>query len=213
MKLLLHSGDLDEIRHEQQRGVIAGVTVDLTRRPGWDDRQWRGFIAAIAASGVGSVSVAVQATTLDAMVREAEELSALAPTVIVALGATPDGRAAIRRCAARGIATQVVGCRSPADVELAARAGARCIGPALVAGSGDGSVLDAARMTRSTLRAYARATEVLVGPMVRGGQVWEAALGGADAASVVFPVVQQLLALGCVGTGGSAASTLAPARI
>ncbi|HEY2901377.1 MAG TPA: hypothetical protein VGL59_12425 [Polyangia bacterium] len=195
MKVFLHSGDLDEIRHEQKRGLIAGVTVDPTVLAALDDGARRDLLGAIAASCAGPVSVSVRAVTgLPGMLDDAAVLSALGSNLVPALPATPDGWEAMRRCAARGMAAHAIDCQSPADVERGGRAGARWVSPAFVDGPGEGPVLNAARMAEGTRRTYARAASVLLGPLSRPGQALEAAIGGADAVSVVFAALQRLLA-------------------
>jgi hypothetical protein len=49
------------------------------------------------------------------------------------------------------------------------------------------------RMAVGTCRAYGRSTRVLVGPLREVGDVVVAAAAGADAVSVVYPLLQRLL--------------------
>lgn len=195
MKLFLHSSDLTEVRHEQQRGVIAGVTVDDGGGGGagaGDDRRLE-RLAALAALVKGPVCVAVRAGDLSAMTGEATALAAVAPNVVVGLPATTAGLAAIRRCVDRGIVTQLCGYRSPADIELGGRAGARWFSPALGPAPGSAEIVDGVRLAVAIRRIYGRTSPVLAGPLGSVGAAFDAGVAGAEVASVAFPVLQRLL--------------------
>jgi transaldolase len=195
MRLFLHSGDVELIRREGQRGTIRGVTVDQSALLGKSASERRDWLVAIAAAvHDGPVSVEAAASDADGMVDEAVALSALAPNLVLAVAGDSEGRETVRRCAARGIATHITGCRRAGDTVLAAWAGARWLSP--LAGplpAGEELVIDLPRMAVGTCRAYGRGTRVLVGPLRELGDVVVAAAAGADAVSVVYPLLQRLL--------------------
>jgi len=195
MRLFLHSGDVELIRREGQRGAIRGVTVDQSALLGSSASERRALLVEIAAAmDDGPVSVEAAAGDAGGMVDEAVALSGLARNLVLAVAGNPEGREAVRRCAARGIATHITGCRRTGDTVLAACAGARWLSP--LAGplpAGEELVIDLPRMAVGTCRAYGRATRVLVGPLRELGDVIMAAAAGADAISVVPPLLQRLL--------------------
>ncbi len=194
MKLFLHSGDVEQIKREGQRGTIRGVTVDPSALHGKSATERHALLAAIAAAVDGPVSVETAASDAGGIVDEAAALSALAPNLVVAFAGSPEGREAIRRCNARGLATHVIGCRRSGEAVLAAWAGARWLSPvADRPPAGEEPVIDLPRMAVGTCRAYGKSTKVLVGPVQDPGGVVEAAAAGADAVSVVYPLLKRLL--------------------
>jgi hypothetical protein len=128
------------------------------------------------------------------MVRAAEALAALATNIVVALPATREGLGAIRHCAAQGISVQLLGYRSPSDVELGARAGAQWFTPALGTAIGPADLIELVRVAVGSRRTFHRATSVLIGPLRMLNQAVEAGFAGADAASVTFPALARLRA-------------------
>lgn len=191
MRLYLHSGDVEEIKREQRRGVMSGVTVAEDGRAGAGRLPW---LAALVTAASGPVCVTVGASDPQEMVREAVALAGLGANVVVALPPTPAGLQAISACAQQGIATQLRGYRSMADVELGARAGAQWFTPAL---DGVATGFDVAEMVRIAVgarRTYARSGLVLAGPLRTREQAVEAGLAGADAASVGASVLRAVAA-------------------
>ncbi|HVR64559.1 MAG TPA: hypothetical protein VMU50_21810 [Polyangia bacterium] len=190
MKLYLHSGDADEIRHEQRRGVMSGVTVDESGRAGQGIERRLDWLAAIAAAAHGPTCVTVETAEPEGMVREAVALAGLGANVVVGLPPTPGGLQAIAACAPRGIRIQLRGYRSMTDIELGARAGAQWFTPALDAAASAFDVAEMVRVAVGALRTYARSAPVLAGPLQTREQAVEAGLAGAEVASVGLALLQ-----------------------
>lgn len=190
MKLYLHSGDLDEIRHEQQRGVMGGVTVDEGGWAGAGRERRLASLGPIVAATRGPVCVTVGASDPEGIAAEAAALAALGANIVLALPPTPSGLQAIAACARQGIATQLCAYRSAADVELAARAGAQWFTPALPLAASASDVAEMVRVAVGARRIYARSAPVLVGPLRSRELAVEAGLAGAEAASVSAAVLR-----------------------
>jgi transaldolase len=195
MRLFLHSADLNEVRQVLRRGVVSGLTTEAALMAGLDAAARLERLASLCAEVRGPVRAQVTASDTEAMVAEAGVLSRIAPHLIAGLPASAAGLAALKRCAAAGIATSVVGCRSPLEALHAARLGAMSVSPQTPDPSAVGQ-LPSTEMIRQMLgvfRTYGLATEVWVGPLAHSGHVVEAAASGAHAASASLPTLQQLL--------------------
>ena len=197
MKIFLDSADLDEVRRAVDAGLIDGMTTNpslLSKAagPGGDPRE---ILAQICRMVDGPVSAEVVATEVEAMLREGRELARVADNIVVKVPLTEDGLKACRRFRAEGIRVNMTLCFSPAQALLAAKAGATYVSPfvgRLDDISGDG--MELIRQIRQIYDNYAFETEVLVASVRHPMHVVEAALIGADIATVPFKVLHQLLA-------------------
>ncbi len=81
MKFFLDTADVNEIREANALGILDGVTTNptLISRTG---RKFRECITEICQIVDGPVSAEVVATDCDGMVKEARELSKIAPNIV-----------------------------------------------------------------------------------------------------------------------------------
>ncbi|NCO69482.1 MAG: fructose-6-phosphate aldolase, partial [Acidobacteria bacterium] len=113
--------------------------------------------------------------------------------VVVKLPITTAGLKVCSRFAEEGIPTNLTLCFSPAQALLVAKAGATYVSPFV--GRLDDVGHDGMQLVREMVQifdAYEFATQVLVASVRHPQHVVEAALAGADAATVPFKVLQQL---------------------
>lgn len=193
MKLFLDTANLADIAEINAWGVLDGVTTNptLAAREG---REFREMIAAICAEVNGDVSAEVVATDRDGMLTEAMELTQIADNVVVKLPLTPDGLAACNELAARGVRTNVTLCFSPSQAILAARAGATFVSPFLGRMddiSNDG--IDLLERICAVFRTQGYRTEVLAASLRSPQHVVDAALAGADIATMPAAVFRQMV--------------------
>lgn len=192
MKLFLDTADLDDIRALADTGLIDGVTTNpsLIAKSGRDMVK---TIAEICALVDGPVSAEVTATDPVQMLAEGRKLAAIADNVAVKVPLTPAGLATCKALSDDGIMVNVTLCFSPAQAMLAAKAGARFISPFI--GRLDDLGRDGMGLIEDIVSIYANydfATEVLVAS-VRGVQhVVDAALIGADVATVPPSVIHAM---------------------
>jgi len=196
MKIFLDCADLDEVRRAVDAGLIDGVTTNpsLLSKAAGPDGDPREILAQICRMVDGPVSAEVVATEVEAMVREGRELARVADNIVVKVPLTEDGLKACRRFRAEGIRVNMTLCFSPAQALLAAKAGATYISPfvgRLDDISGDG--MELIRQIRQIYDNYGFETEVLVASVRHPMHVVEAALIGADIATVPSKVLHQLL--------------------
>ena len=192
MKLFLDTAEIDDIAALNSTGLIDGVTTNpsLIAKSGRDMVE---TIAEISGMVDGPVSAEVTATDSDEMLAEGRKLAAIAENIAVKVPLTPSGLATCKALADDGIMVNVTLCFSPAQALLAAKAGARFISPFI--GRLDDLGRDGMGLIADIVTIYANydyPTEVLVAS-VRGVQhVVDAALIGADVATVPSSVIHAM---------------------
>jgi transaldolase len=192
MKIFLDTAEIDDIAALNSTGLIDGVTTNpsLIAKSGRDMVE---TIAEISGMVDGPVSAEVTATDSDEMLAEGRKLAAIAENIAVKVPLTPSGLATCKALADDGIMVNVTLCFSPAQALLAAKAGARFISPFI--GRLDDLGRDGMGLIADIVTIYANydyPTEVLVAS-VRGVQhVVDAALIGADVATVPPSVIHAM---------------------
>ena len=194
MKLFVDTADLEALRALADTGLVDGVTTN----PSLIARQGGKFletIKAICALVEGPVSAEVAATDHDRMVREGERLAQIAPNVVVKLPLTWDGLKAIRHFAGKGVRTNLTLCFTATQALMAAKAGATYVSPFVGrlddhGAHGMGLIAD----IRAIYDRYGFSTEILAASIRNEPHVRDAALAGADCATVPPAVFRALLA-------------------
>jgi transaldolase len=193
MKIFIDSADVNEIREAAAMGVVDGVTTNpsLVAKTG---RPFRDVIADICEIVDGPISAEVFATDTDGILREGRELAAWHPNVVVKVPLIPEGLKAVRIFTDEGIKTNVTLCFSATQGMLAAKAGATYISPFLGRVddiSGDG--MEIIQQLRTIYDNYGFATEILAASIRHPKHVVDAAMIGADVATIPHSVILQLL--------------------
>jgi transaldolase len=192
MKFFADTAIIAEIRELNNYGLLDGVTTNpsLVAKSG---RDFKEVIAEICAVMPGPVSAEVASMDYDGMVAEGTHLSGIADNVVIKLPLTLDGLKACRHFTANGIRTNVTLCFSANQALLAAKAGASYVSPFL--GRLDDINLDGMQLIRDIRRIfdnYGFATEILAASVRSANHVKEAALAGADVATVPPAVIKGL---------------------
>jgi len=196
MKFFIDTANLDEIREAKQLGMIDGVTTNpsLVAKEGCKDREgFRQLIHQICEIVKGPVSAEVVSTDAEGMVKEARELGEIHEHVVVKIPMITDGLKATRQLADEGIKTNVTLVFSPLQALLAAKAGATYVSPFV--GRLDDISQTGMELVAQILEIYQNyifETEVLVASIRNPLHVLEAALIGADVATIPFKVISQL---------------------
>ena len=138
----------------------------------------------------------------DGMLLEGHDLSQIAENIVVKVPMGESGIKATRRFREEGIAVNVTLCFSPTQALLAAKAGASYISPFVgrlddVSTSGMALVEEIGTIYEN----FGFETEVLVASVRGPLHVLEAALVGADIATMPFAVVKQMLNHPLTGVG------------
>jgi transaldolase len=193
MKIFIDTADINEIKEAMSLGVLDGVTTNpsLVSKTG---KPFEACIREILEVVPGPVSVEVVATEHEAMVKEARVYAAWADNVVVKIPIIREGLKAIKTLSEEGIRVNVTLCFSPMQALLAAKAGAAYISPFV--GRLDDISQDGMDLIRQVVEIYANYafdTEVLVASVRNPMHVVEAALMGADVATIPLKVIDQLL--------------------
>ena len=202
MKFFLDTADLDEIKEAASWGALAGVTTNPTlySRIGGKLDDFHNHIARICEIVDGPVSAESVAMTRDEIVRDGRELAAIAPNVVVKIPTMVEGLAACRTLADEGIRVNM--CFTVPQAILAARAGARYISPFV--GRFDDISEDGLSQLENVVTAinnydYSENTvnheqvEIIAASIRSANHVTQAALMGADIATVPFNVLKKMI--------------------
>lgn len=192
MKLFLDTADINEITDLNKTGMVDGITTNpsLIAKSGRNIIQTIEEICGIVS---GPVSAEVTATDYDGMMHEGARLAEIASNVTVKLPLTEDGLRACASLSEDNIMVNVTLCFSAAQALLAAKAGASFISPFV--GRLDDIGADGMNLISEIAEIYANydySTEILVAS-VRGVQhVVDAALIGADVATIPPKIMSQM---------------------
>ena len=192
MKFFVDTAVVADITELADYGLVDGVTTNptLIAKSG---RDFKAVLAEICALVDGPVSAEVAALDYDGMVAEGEHLAKIAANVVIKLPMTLAGLKACRYFAKKGIKTNVTLCFSANQALLAAKAGATYISPFL--GRLDDLNLDGMELIRD-IRAiydnYGFKTQILAASVRTANHVKEAALAGADVATIPASVIKAL---------------------
>ncbi|MEL6506246.1 MAG: fructose-6-phosphate aldolase [Pseudomonadota bacterium] len=192
MKFFVDTADVDEIKALAPSGLMDGVTTNpsLILKSG---RDFREVIAEICTLTDGPVSAEVTALDAETMVTEGKALAKIADNVTIKLPLTLDGLQACAQFRAEGIKTNVTLCFSANQALLAAKAGASFISPFI--GRLDDMAIDGMELIRDIRIIYDNydfRTEILAASIRSPNHVKEAALIGADVATVPPGVLKGL---------------------
>jgi len=194
MKFFIDTADLDEIREAHEMGVLDGVTTNpsLMKKAGGKD--FHEHILKICELVDGDVSAEVVATDVDGILEEAHTLARIHDNVVVKVPLIRDGIKAIRALTDEGIRTNCTLCFSPTQALIAAKAGATYISPFIgrlddISTSGMELIEQIAQIYSN----YGYETEILAASIRHPMHVVEAALVGADVATMPFSVIGQLI--------------------
>jgi len=195
MKIHLDTADIAEIRWAAEAGLIDGVSTDptlLSRAAGTRDP--RDVLREICAAVAGPVAAGVVSVDSEGMCREGRELAKLAENIVVRMPMIEEGLAAARRLAAEGIAIDVTLVCSAMQGLLAAKAGASYVSPfvgRLDDVGHDG--MEVVAQLRQIFATYHLETEVRAASLRHPRHALQAALAGADIATMPTAVLRQLL--------------------
>ena len=192
MQLFLDTTDVNLLKDLAATGLIDGVTTNpsLIAKAG---RPMLDVIAEICAIVEGPVSAEVAAMDTAGMLDEGRKLAGVAPNVVVKAPLTRDGLIATREFAQEGIAVNVTLCFSATQALLAAKAGAAYISPFIGRLDDHGaSGMDLITEIRTIYDNYDFDTEILAASIRTPAHVREAALAGADCATIPPAVFQEL---------------------
>ena len=192
MQFFLDTGSLEEIRTVSRWGLLDGVTTNpsLVSKEGMDHRA---LIREIAGITSGPISVETTSEHADEMVAQGREYAVWAPNVYVKVPCTQEGIRAASIMGKEGIRINVTLVFSVNQAILAAKVGAAFVSPFV--GRLDDVGQDGMAVVREMVQVYRTqryATKVLAASLRHPMHVTQAALAGADIATMPFRVMEQL---------------------
>ena len=192
MKFFIDTANIQEIKE----GIMLGMVDGVTTNPSLVAKEKKGFdkvIRDILDIVDGPVSLEVISLDAEGMVREGRKLAKLGSNVVVKVPMTEEGLKATRIFANEGIRINQTLVFSPLQALMAAKAGAVYVSPFV--GRLDDIAHDGMEIVDQIITIfdnYGYDTEVIVASVRHPRHVLEAALMGADIATIPFKVIAQL---------------------
>ena len=193
MKFFIDTAEIDQVRDAASIGILDGVTTNpsLVAKSG---RKLKDVVLDICELVDGPVSVEVTATETEEMVAEGRRYADWADNVIIKCPLTVDGLKATKTLSDDDIGVNVTLCFSTNQALLAARAGASYISPFI--GRLDDIGHRGMDVVEKIVEAYGNYehidTQVLAASIRHPQHVTEAALAGADVATVPSGVIDKM---------------------
>jgi transaldolase len=193
MKLFLDTASIDEIREINRWGVLGGVTTNpsLVAKEADDPaRVWKEILSEVE----GPISLETTELEIEPMYEQGVDLAQMAPNAVVKVPMTPNGLTVGKRLTDEGIKVNVTLVFSPAQAILAAEIGAYIVSPFL--GRLDDVAADGMVALRKICEIYevqGYETNVLAASLRHPMHVVDAALAGADIATMPYSVFTQLV--------------------
>ena len=201
MKIFLDTAEVEKIRRFAASGMVDGVTTNptLILKSG---RKQKDAIIEICKIVDGPVSAEGVAETAEAMAKDGEEFASWAKNVVVKVPMTEEGLKAVRILSKKGIKTNVTLVFSPAQALLVAKAGATFVSPFLGRLDDVGEEgMDLIRQIVSIYKNYGFKTQVLAASIRSPLHVVQAALAGADIATIPPDVLEKCFRHGFTDAG------------
>ena len=194
MKFFLDTANVDDIREAASIGIVDGVTTNpslLSKEQG--KGTFKEILKEICSIVDGPVSGEVVSEDWEGMVKEGEELSKIAPNMVIKIPMTKEGMKAVKQLSKQGIPTNVTLIFNPAQALIAAKAGASFVSPFI------GRLDDISHIGMDIIRDivmiyenYDIETEVITASVRSPLHVVDAALAGSHVATVPFAVIEKL---------------------
>ena len=192
MKFFIDTANAEEIKKAWELGVIDGVTTNpsLMAKEGKDPVQ---VLKAICSIVNGPVNAEVVGMTADVMIKEAKVLSKIHKNIVIKIPMIEEGLKAVKKLSAQGIKTNVTLIFSATQALLAAKAGASYVSPFV--GRLDDISHDGMEVVSQIIDIYDNylfETEIIVASVRNPLHVLDAAIMGADIATIPYSVIKQL---------------------
>jgi transaldolase len=193
MKFFIDTASIKEIKEAASLGVLDGVTTNpslISKEQGKPED----ILKQICEIVDGPISAEVVALDSEGMLKEGRVLAKIHKNIVVKVPITSEGLKAVKIFSSEGIRTNVTLVFSPLQALLAARAGAGYVSPFVgrlddIATPG----MELVSQINQIFRNYNIQTEIIVASVRNPVHVVEAAMIGADIATIPFKVIEQLV--------------------
>jgi transaldolase len=192
MKFFIDTANLEEIKKGVAMGMVDGVTTNPSLIAK-ENQSFEELIPAICKLVDGPVSAEVVSLEAEGMLAEARVLAKIADNIVIKIPMVVEGLKAVKQLAAEGIKTNVTLVFSAAQALLAAKAGASYVSPFVGRLDDIGTPgMDLIQNIVTIFDNYGYQSEVIVASVRSPQHVLDAALIGADIATIPFKVIAQL---------------------
>ncbi len=194
MKFFIDTANPDEIKRAYEMGVIDGVTTNPTLISK-EKKDFESLIEEICKIIKGlPISLEVLSLNSEGMIEEARRLSKMGENIVVKIPMTTEGLKAIKALVSEGIKTNTTLVFSPTQALLAAKAGTTYVSPFIgrlddIAQTG----MELIDQIVTIFTNYGFESQVIVSSIRHPIHVLEAALIGADVATIPYKVIEQLV--------------------
>ncbi len=192
MKFFIDTANINDIKKGVEMGMVDGVTTNpsLIAR---ENKPFEEIIREICRVVDGPVSAEVVSLEAAGMIEEARVLAAIDEKIVVKIPMIAEGMKAVKQLTAEGIKTNVTLVFSVTQALLAAKAGASYVSP-FVGRLDDIGVngMDLINDIMTVYGNYGYQSEVIVASVRSPQHVMDAALIGADIATIPYKVIEQL---------------------
>src|SRR5210317_594919 len=192
MKFFIDTANIEEIKEAYALGMVDGVTTNPSLIAK-EKRPFKELLREICELVDGPVNGEVVSLDAEGMVEEGRKLAAFHPNIVVKLPMTTEGLKAVKILNSENIRTNVTLIFSSMQALMAAKAGASYVSPFV--GRLDDISQVGMELVSDMMNIYANygyETEVIVASIRNPIHVVEAALIGADIATIPFKVIDQL---------------------
>ena len=190
MKLFIDTANVEEIRKANDLGVICGVTTNpsLNAREG---RVFKDVVTEITTIVDGPISAEVVSLEHEKMVEEALELAAIHKNIVIKIPMIEEGLKAVKILSAKGINVTLI--FSASQALLAAKAGATYVSPFVgrlndISSRGNELV----ETIHNMFEKHGITTEIIAASIRSPEDVVDAALAGADIATIPYKIIVQM---------------------
>jgi transaldolase len=193
MKLFIDTANIGHIKEVNEWGILSGVTTNptLCAKEGQD---FKSAIKEIASIVDGPISAEAVSSTKEGIVKEARELVQIASNIVVKIPITPEGLAATKVLSKENIKVNMTLVFSANQALLAAQVGAAFVSPFL--GRLDDIGHDSMKILDEIVTIYDNygiPTEIIAASIRHPLHVVQAALVGADIATVPYEVLKAMV--------------------
>lgn len=193
MKIFLDTANKDEIKQAYEWGVIDGITTN----PSHVAKEGQEFFSLVEdiceLVPDGEISVEVTATDFEGILKEGRVIAGLHKNIIVKVPLIKSGIQAIKVLSSEGIKINTTLCFSAVQGLLAAKVGSTYISPFVGRLDNTGTDgMELVRQLRTIYDNYGFDTQILAAALRHPMHVLEAALAGAEVATMGFSIIEQL---------------------
>ena len=193
MKFFLDTANIEHIRDAASLGLIEGVTTNPSLISK-EKKPFKDIILEICKIVDGPISAEVTSSDYKGMVDEALKLSDIHKNVVVKVPMTKDGLKAVKSLSEQGVKTNVTLVFSATQALLAAKVGASYVSPFV--GRLDDISTDGMNLVaeiQQIYRNYFFETEVIIASIRHPIHILQAALVGADIATIPYDVLMKTI--------------------